>query len=439
MNSIRTRLLVTLLAVVLASAATAGAVTYRNVLAEAEALFDYQLRQMALSVRNQGFISPAEAAALADDQFDFVVQIWSLDGSQIYLSRPTVVLPVQAALGYSDVKVGSSTWRLFTTITRDRAIQVAQPLSVRSTLAAKAALRGALPILALTPLLALTVWWTVGVVLRRLKDVAAEVQQRDADALAPVSEEELPREVEPLVHAFNSLLARLRRATAAQRAFVADAAHELRSPLTALGLQLGLVRRAQDPAERKAALDALAGGIERAQHLVEQLLALARSEPGARSASLAPVDLSEAVRVAVADVVPLADSRGTELELEAEPNVRIDGDASALRILVRNLVDNAVRYTPSGGRVQVKLTNGTQRPVLTVDDSGPGIPQADRARVFDRFFRGAGHAEGGSGLGLAIVRGIAAQHQARIELSDSSLGGLRATVNFGTTPAPGGD
>jgi two-component system OmpR family sensor kinase/two-component system sensor histidine kinase QseC len=118
--------------------------------------------------------------------------------------------------------------------------------------------------------------------------------------------------------------------------------------------------------------------------------------------------------------------------------VRIDGDASALRILVRNLVDNAVRYTPSGGRVQVKLGNDTRQPVLTVDDSGPGIPQAERARVFDRFFRGAGHSEGGSGLGLAIVRGIAAQHRARIELSDSPLGGLRAAVTFGMTPAPGG-
>jgi len=129
MNSIRTRLLVTLLAVMLASAAIGAAVTYRNVLAEAESLFDYQLRQMALSVRNQGFISPAEAAALADDQLDFVVQIWLLDGTQIYLSRPTLVLPTQAPLGYSDVRAGAETWRLFTTVTRDRAILVAQPLS----------------------------------------------------------------------------------------------------------------------------------------------------------------------------------------------------------------------------------------------------------------------------------------------------------------------
>lgn len=435
MNSIRTRLLVTLLAVVLASAAIGAAVTYRNVLAEAESLFDYQLQQMALSVRNQGFISPAEAAALADDQLDFVVQIWSLDGSQIYLSRPAVVLPGRAVLGYSDVEVGSDTWRLFTTVTRDRAIQVAQPLSVRSELAARAALRGSLPVLVLAPLLALTVWWTVGAVLRRLQGVADEVKQRDADALDPVPENALPREIGPLVHAFNTLLDRLRGANAAQRAFVSDAAHELRSPLTALGLQLQVLRRAPDEAQRKEAIDALAGGIERAQHLVEQLLALARSEPGVKSTAVSLVDLAEAVRLAVADVVPLADTKRTELELEAAPDVRINGDASALRILVRNLVDNAVRYSPAGGHVRVKLQSEPGNCVLIVDDSGPGIAPAERARVFDRFYRGAAREEGGSGLGLAIARGIAQKHRARIELSDSPSGGLRVAVNFEVTPA----
>jgi signal transduction histidine kinase len=434
-SSIRTRLLVTLLAVVLASAAIGAAVTYRNVLGETEALFDYQLRQMALSLRNQGFISPAEAAALADDQLDFVVQIWSLDGTQIYLSRPTIVFPVQAALGYSDVKVGGDIWRLFTTVTRDRAIQVAQPLSVRSALAAQAALQGALPVLALAPLLALTVWWTVGAALRRLQSVAAEVKRREADALDPVPEHAVPREVGPLVHAFNTLLERLRRASAAQRAFVSDAAHELRSPLTALGLQLQLLRRAPDEVQKAAALDALSGGIDRAQHLVEQLLALARSEPSSRTTTFAKVDLSEATRLAVADVVPLADTKGTDLELDAAPDVCMDGDASALRILVRNLVDNAVRYTPAGGRVQVKLQGDSTGSALSVDDSGPGIAQAERTRVFDRFYRGAGREEGGSGLGLAIARGIAEQHRARIELSESLLGGLRVAVVFGVMPA----
>lgn len=435
MQSIRTRLLVTLLAVVLASAAVAAFVTYRNVLGEAEDLFDYQLQQMALSLRNQGFISPAEAAALADDQIDFVVQIWTLDGSRIYLSRPSVVLPTQALLGYSDVQVGDATWRLFTTVTRDRAIQVAQPLAVRSRLAARAALRGVVPILALAPLLALTIWWSVGVALGRLQGVAAQVRGRDAGVLDPVPEEGLPREVAPLVHAFNGLLDRLRRALDAQRAFVSDAAHELRSPLTALGLQLQLVRRAADDAQRKDAVDALAGGIARAQHLVEQLLALARSEPAAKPAASVPVDLAEAARLAVADVVPMADAKGTDVELDATFDGRVSGDAAGLRVLMRNLVDNAVRYTPAGGRVKVTVQGERGEALVTVDDSGPGIAPAERARVFDRFYRGAGREEGGSGLGLAIARGIAEQHGARIELADSPLGGLRARVAFPATRA----
>jgi len=430
MSSMRTRLLVTLLAVVLACAAIGAAVTYTNVLEQTEEIFDYQLQQMALSLRNQGYISASEAAALADDQLDFVVQIWSLDGRQIYLSRPTVVLPPQAVLGYSDVQVGGNTWRLFTTVTRDRAIQVAQPLAVRSRLAAKAALRATVPILALAPLLALTIWWTVGATLRRLQVVAEDVRRRDVDALDPIPEEALPREVGPLVHAFNTLLERLRRASVAQRAFVSDAAHELRSPLTALRLQLQLLQRAPDDAQKKSALDALGGGIDRAQHLVEQLLALARSEPGAKGAPFAAVDLSESARLAVADVVPLAESKHTDLELEAVDGTQLDGDASALRVLVRNLVDNAVRYTPANGRVRASLVRDGARPVLTIDDSGPGIPREERGRVFDRFYRGAGREEGGSGLGLAIVRRITEQHRASIDLSDSPLGGLRVRVVF---------
>jgi two-component system OmpR family sensor kinase/two-component system sensor histidine kinase QseC len=267
-----------------------------------------------------------------------------------------------------------------------------------------------------------------------LQSVAADVQKRDADALDPVPEQGLPHEVGPLVHAFNTLLERLRRASAAQRAFVSDAAHELRSPLTALGLQLQLLRRAPDERQKEAAIDALGGGVDRAQRLVEQLLALARTEPGTKSTSLASVDLAEAVRLAVADVVPLAEPKNIELELDAVPDIHVNGDASALRILARNLVDNAVRYSPAGGHVQVRLRLDAASPVLTIDDSGPGIPPADRERVFDRFYRGAGREEGGSGLGLAIARGIAEQHRAHVALGDSPLGGLRASVTFGVMP-----
>jgi signal transduction histidine kinase len=241
----------------------------------------------------------------------------------------------------------------------------------------------------------------------------------------------LPDEVAPLVSALNALLQRLSRSLDTQRAFVADAAHELRSPLTALKLQLQLLKRADDEAARGAAVDALAAGIERAVRLVEQLLALARSEPGAPAAAKAPLDLSELVRSTVADIVPYALARGSVLELFADTPVTLVGDRTALAVLVRNLADNAVRYSPPGSRVELRVANEADAAALQVDDSGPGIPAEERERVFDRFYRRVPNDEAGTGLGLAIVRSVAAAHGAAVDLAQSPLGGLRVTVRFG--------
>ena len=435
MKSIRARLLVSLLLVVALSAAVAAAITYANVLRETESLFDYQLRQMALSLRDQGFIAPDEAAALANDDFDFVVQIWTADGTRIYASHPGLALPPRAVLGFAEVNLGDGTWRIFSTATRDRVIQVAQPLAIRRDLAAQAALRAVAPLLGLAPILAVAIGWSVGASLRPVRLLAAEVKSRDADALDPVAASDLPAEVSPLVESINALLARLRSAFDAQRAFVSDAAHELRSPLTALKLQLQLLQRSADAASHDAAIEALSAGIERATRLVSQLLTLARAEPGGPQEPLAPTDLTEAARQAVADLVPLADSKSVHLTMEAKDGSSVEGDANALRILVRNLVDNAVRYTPGGGRVELTIANQPGQIVLAVDDSGNGIPASERERVFDRFYRRvkteeAGREDTGSGLGLAIVRSIAQRHAASVQLTDSNLGGLRVAVQF---------
>jgi two-component system OmpR family sensor kinase/two-component system sensor histidine kinase QseC len=232
------------------------------------------------------------------------------------------------------------------------------------------------------------------------------------------------------VAALNGLLQRLGTSLGAQRAFVADAAHELRSPLTALKLQMQLLRRAPDDAARAAAVDALNDGIDRAARLVEQLLTLARAEPGAPLAALTPVDLGEVARTALAETVPFAQTRGTALALHAEAPVRVQGDAAALTIMVRNLVDNAVRYAPAGARVDVSVGEEGGAAWLRVDDSGPGIPADERARVFDRFYRHAPGNEAGTGLGLAIVRSMADRHHASVALADSPLGGLRVELRF---------
>jgi len=430
MNSMRVRLLLSLMAMLALAALVMGAVTYRSVLAETEALFDYQLRQMALSLRDQGEIAPDQARAFADEQLDFVVQIWTIEGRIIYASREHSDLPTRAVLGLASVGAGGQTWRTYSVSTRNRVIQVAQPLQIRQRLAADAALRSVAPLLLLSPVMALVIWWVAVLTLRPLREVAEDVRRRDAQSLEPLRTEGLPEEVAPLVTALNALLQRLGQSLDTQRAFVADAAHELRSPLTALKLQLQMLKRAPDDAARGEAVDALAAGIDRAVRLVEQLLALARSEPGAPAAVKEALDMSELVRAAVADIVPYALSRGTVLELFADGPVTVVGDKTALAVLVRNLADNAVRYSPPGSRVELRVANEGGAPVLQVDDAGPGIPAEERERVFDRFYRRTSNDEAGTGLGLAIVRSVAAMHGATLELGASNLGGLRVRVRF---------
>ncbi len=431
MSSIRARLLLAVLGMLAVAALVVGSVTYRSVRAETEALFDYQLRQMALSLRDQGEVAPAQASALADQQLDFVVQVWTADGRAIYASRAHAALPQRAQLGYADVTVAGQVWRSFSVAMPSRVIQVSQPLAIRRKLAADAAYAAVLPLLLIAPFMAAAAWWLTALALRPLQRVAAGVRQRDEQSLEPLPSAGLPDEVAPLVAALNALLQRLGQSLDTQRAFVADAAHELRSPLTALKLQLQLLKRAGSEAERSAAADALAAGIERAARLVEQLLTLARTEPGATGTALQSLDLSELVREAVADTVPLALARGTRFELSADVPVRIDGDRAALAALVRNLADNAVRYSPRGTRVEVRVSQPDGAPTLQVDDAGPGIPPAERERVFDRFYRRGVADEPGTGLGLAIVRGVAQRHGATVQLGESPLGGLRVTLRFG--------
>jgi len=233
----------------------------------------------------------------------------------------------------------------------------------------------------------------------------------------------------PLVDAFNGLLARLASAFDAQRGFVADAAHELRTPLTALRLQIGLLRDARDAGEREQALERLHAGIERAVHLAGQLLALARAEPGVDTAR-EPVDLVALARQAIADASPLAERRGAHVELDAGPGLAVRGDPQALRSLLGNLIDNAIKHGGDAPRVRVALAAAGPEVVLCVDDSGPGIPAEERERVFDRFVRRAGGAAEGSGLGLAIVRAVAARHGGRVALGESPAGGLRVEVRL---------
>lgn len=468
-HSLRRRLLGFVLVAIGLAALAQAATAYQGALRQADALFDEHLQQVARSLRSgipPGFPLSDEDAGSG---FDVYVQIWGQDGTQIFRSS-RAALPPRAVLGFSDVQVHGNRYRVYTLQTALQTVQIAQDLDARTARARALALRALTPFAWLTPLLMLAVWWIISRSLAPIERARRQVAGRAADDLAPLPDDGLPDEVRPLVDELNLLFGRVRAAFEAQKSFVADAAHELRSPLTALKLQAQALRRTPpDSAEREAGIARLNQGIERAIRLVEQLLLLAREEAGGGAAGAQPVDLRQVVQLAVADVLPQAGGKQIDLGLVSPeppsagmpacaqgqphapdaaragqrkepaaltdpPPLQVRGEPEALRILLRNLLDNAIKYTPAGGQVDVSLLPDEKsgQPVLTVEDSGPGIAPDDQARVFDRFFRASeATSESGSGLGLAIVKVIAERHGATLALSRSDrLGGLKVTVRF---------
>jgi two-component system OmpR family sensor kinase len=435
MNSIRRRLLLWLLLGLALAVAATGARIYTQTLAEANELFDYHLKQMAASLPNDSF-GPLPPSRLGEPEAEegLVLQIWDRNGLQLYFSHPASKLPQRAELGFSTVETSSGSWRVYSALEQNNVVQVAQPMSLRQNLAAGMALRALVPLLVLLPLLGLLIWITVGRGLRPLDRMASALGRRTPDSLAALPQEGVPVEIVPLVQALNDLLARLARALESQKAFVADAAHELRTPLTAVQLQIQLAERASTEAERKAAFAQLKLGQLRAAHLVQQLLTLARQEPGVATQAHTGVDLAEVARLVVSELAPLAAERNIDLGISAKQQAMVSADLEALRVMLGNLVDNAIRYTPRGGTVDVavQLRNGTA--VMEVSDTGSGIPDEDRERVFDRFYRREINHASGSGLGLAIVKNIADRHHAGIVLENRVPGpGLRVTISFPLT------
>ncbi len=324
--SLRTRLLVWLLGGVLLVGVAGGLVVYRNALAEADAFFDYHLKETALFLRDQPveyqFPTPIPPNDVA---YDFVVQIWTIDGRRIYIGPEQAVLPNSTTLGYSTVNTSGGQWRVYGTVSPTKVVQVAQPMSVRRQEAAQLALHTLAPFALLMPLLGLLVWLAVGRALQPLQRLARAVKMRRVNALEPLSDARLPEEVQPLVGSLNDLLGRLTAALDRERAFMADAAHELRTPLTALHLQLGAVARAGSESERAEAMGKLEEGVQRAIRLVEQMLALARQEPRAEPARTR-FALDELAREVVAELVPLADARRIDLGVsEAQSRARSRG------------------------------------------------------------------------------------------------------------------
>ncbi len=337
--------------------------------------------------------------------------------------------------GFYTVNMDGINWRVFSAYGAEQDVQVyvGELIESRSEIV-WAVLRNMIwPMALALPLLALALWWAVSrglVPLRRLGDVLTE---RPANVMEPLVLDGAPAEIAPIVQALNSLLARIGGLMETERRFTADAAHELRTPIAAIRAQAQVAMSEADPALRRHALQGTLEGCDRATRLVAQLLTLSRLEI-ASATVMAAVDLRALAQQAVGDVAPKAIAKNQHIEFDATEPCSIPGNETLLAVLVRNLVDNAVRYSPPGARVTVAVQQQGGQVTLTVEDSGPGLAEADRQRLGERFFRVPGSAESGSGLGWSIVQRIAAVHGLVVQVAPSAtLGGLAVRVQ---APAP---
>ena len=434
MKSLKKQLIVWLVGLLTVVGALAGGVSFYFALKEANGLLDQQLSQIARSV-DEGSQLPAMQAefreeTLAQRERDFVIQVW-VENEPVRSSRPGFDLPRMAVSGFSDLSSHRSKWRVYTMIHRHRTVQVSQAEDVRLDIAIHSAMYALFPILALTPLSWLLVGVVVSRLLRPLEAVTEAAIHRDADSHAALPVEHVPEEVAPLILAMNDLISRLGEALQLQRQFLSDAAHELRTPLAALRLQIENLSRHHSREELDIRIGEMRRGAQRASHLVGQLLKIARYKAQDRPIVRSEVKLDSLVKACIADLIPLADHRGIDLGLIHDDAAIVMGNPEDLRVLVGNLIDNAVRYTPEGGKVDVSINVSGPEAVVEIVDTGPGIPASLQARVFDRFFRAAGQDTEGSGIGLAIVKAIAQRESVEVMLANRQDGhGLRARAAF---------
>ncbi len=435
--SLRFRLSVWLSLVIVLIAAAAGVIAFVSATDEAHAMQDHQLRQTGYLISRLDAVpaSPMARERAGDVDFDARVVVRFLRSEQGVPVGPAPRSPVFSSLlsdGLQTVFVDNEQWRVFVrTNAKGVRVAVGQQTTVRDAAARASALRTLMPILLLVPALVLL----VGVLLRQMfkpfKVLADELGRRTEADLGPIDHAGLPSEVWPFVVSINALLVRVGRSLAVQRRFIADAAHELRSPLTAMSLQAERLSAANMPGEARIRLNALSAGLQRTRTLLDQLLTLARTQES-RSDALSKISLQHVIREVLEDLVPIAEAKDIDLGVIGDTDGQVEARLVDLKVLVKNLLDNAVRYTPEGGRVDISVQNDGGRVSLQVDDTGPGIAPEERERVFDSFYRVLGNGEIGSGLGLAITRTVAENIDAVIELSDARAphSGLRVSVTF---------
>lgn len=387
--------------------AIAMLIAYQLARSESAEFLDGQLRQVALNAGRGLRDLNAPPAADQDPEDSIAVTIWKND-TLVHSDLPISQIARPRRLGYADVIIAEKRWRSYATRNDVWMAQVAQRETVRQEIAQTAAIGAAAPILIVIPLSWLVVGFAMNRLFGRLDAVARDLAQRSAAAAAAVPLDSVPTEVVPLVEGINSLIVRLRAAIDGQKRFLSDAAHELRTPLAAMQIQVDTL--AAEPPERfEQGRMSIAKGVARTTALVNQLLQLARLDEST-APHLEPVELGPLLLECVSEYVVLAENKRIDLGASIDEPVTVNGSPLEMRSLFANLIDNAVRYTPTGGRVDVRLYRRDSEPVVDVLDTGQGLKPGSEAHIFDRFYRAAPAGVDGTGLGLAIARRIAERH-----------------------------
>ena len=435
--SVKRRLLLGVLAVVASVWLATAAYSYIDARHEVNELLDAHLAQSAsLIVAQVGHDLEEldlEHAPRTDRRARRVAfQIWERGILRLHSADAPSSRLSPREEGYSDVTIEGRSWRVFSTwdATRRFLVQIAERAEARREIAAGIATNLLLPLLFALPVLALFVWLSIGRAVLPLKRLGQEVEWRKAEDLRPLAPQAAPREVVPLVRSLNALFERVGRLIENERRFTADAAHELRTPLAALKTQAQVAKGAADDAARRHALDGVIEGCDRAARLVDQLLTLARLEPDAARPT-GRCELAGLAREVIAELAPLALAKDVDIELRRAEPVSVEGHAQLLAVLLRNLVDNAVRYSAHASRVRLDVLARGEGATVSVTDEGPGVAADERARLGERFYRVLGSGQAGSGLGLSIARRIAEMHSAGLRFEGGDNGkGLRAVLEF---------
>jgi two-component system, OmpR family, sensor kinase len=435
MRSLRGRLFISLTITIIVAGLAAGALAYDWAFDEAIELQDSILIQIGAVAAAIHVPDAAPASGGVDAEAQVVIEPLDGSGSDSEDGRSLKNLPD----GLHTAARNGAPWRMLIRTRADAGrIAVGQPTAIRDEIARDSALRTVLPLLALIPCLMLIVALVIRQSLRPVLSLAERLDARQADQLQRLPLEGTPNELHPFIASINRLLERIQALIDQQRRFIADAAHELRTPITAISLQAENLDHAELQPESRERLAALRSGTRRTAHLLEQLLSLARYDMGDMPDAPA-TSLDQCTKEVVADLLPRAADRGIDLGFAIVEPVFVRGEPAMLAVMVRNLIDNAIRHIPKGGRIDIGVYREKTRAILQVEDNGPGIPEADLARMFEPFVRGRGVVEDGSGLGLSIVKRIVERLNGSLSLENiagTAASGLRLIVSLPSFDQP---